>query len=214
MANLVNFTFVPSNNIGKVRSFISDYEVSSLLEKNVTGLNFGRKLIFSAGNFEANEFVGHTIYPYRVSSYNSYKIIENTTSSVTVRGDLDNLIPSAFGVGAIINEAIFTDQEITNFLTQTGNNVMKASALGLKAIASNKAKLAKKFKKEGIGGIELEQRALKDLIALADSFENQDSRAPAGNVVSYEQGYGSRSDNFESNDLDVFGSDLNDYLAQ
>ena len=210
----VTFTFAPTNNIGKVRTFIQDTEVSSLLDRVVTSGLWGKKLIFSGGNFEANEFVGQHIFPHTASSYANYKVVENCTSCITVRGDFNRVLPSTFGTSAQINEAIFSDQEITNFLTQSSNDVLKAASIGLRALAANKAKLAKKFKKEGIGGLEIEQRGLLEIIKLAESYDLKANSIPAGGVASMEFGYGKRADEFASNDLDCLGNDLNEYSTQ
>lgn len=214
--SLVTYTFNPANNIGKVRSFMQDTEVGSLLNRTITSALWGRRLIFSATNvnFEQNEFVGHFIHPHTASSYTSYKIVENTSSTITIRGDVSGLLPSTWGTSAVINEAVFTDQEITNFLNLAASDTRKAAALGLRALASNRAKLAKKFRKEGLGGIEIQQRELSQIIGLAESLEKQANTQPSVSVVSIEMGAGKRADDFNTQDMDEFGNDDNEYLTQ
>jgi len=204
------FTFNPANNTGKVRSKIQDVRVGSLLSR-VMDSHTGRKLVFpSASDFDANEYIGQFVYPDTANSSLCYKIDSNTVSSINIRGDILNSV-AVSGTSAVINEAIFSDEEISVFLTDSSNNVLGAAAIALRAIAANQALLAKKFKKTGIGGIEIEKRELKQILDLADTYDKRANAEPASVMNSYEFGDGNRSDEFETDDMSEFGVDLNEY---
>lgn len=204
------FTFVPTNNVGKVRTKIQDIRVGTLLNRSVVS-HTGRKLVFlSAADFEVNEYIGQFVYPDTDSSSVSYRVISNTVSTINIRGDIMTSV-AASGTSAVINEAMFSDEEIGVFLTDASNNIFTAASIGLRAIAANQALLAKKFKKTGIGGIEIEKREIKQILDLADSYDNKAKSEPASVINSFEFADGKRSDDFETDDMNEFGIDLNEY---
>ena len=208
---VVSFTFVPTTTRGQVRSYIQDTNVGDLVNR-VTSAISANVVNMGAAFMVANELIGEYVYP-DVSSFNKYKIVSNTTSTLTVKGDLGNVTVS--GTSAIVNEALFTDDEIDSFITQGSSNILKASAIGLRAIAASRALLAKRFKRSGVGGIEIDQRDIKEIVALAESYEKQaDNYAPASCVNSMEVGRQERSDDFELNDYDEFGDDLSTYNTE
>lgn len=205
----VTFTFIPANNIGKLRTKISDIRVGTLLDK-VVATQDGRLISFaSASNLGDSELIGQFIYPDTTSAI-SYKITANTVSGVTIFGDISNSVASA-GTSAVVNEAIFADEELNVFLNDASNDIFKAAAIGLRAIAANQALLAKKFKKTGIGGIEIEKREIKQILDLADSYDKKANSVPASEMKSYEYGDGKREDDFETDDMNEFGDDINVY---
>lgn len=65
---------------------------------------------------------------------------------------------------------VFEDNEITAFLSLANSNVHRASAMAVRAIASNRAYLAKRIKREGY---EDDQQAISDLLELAKSLDKQ-----------------------------------------
>ena len=203
------FTFNPANSIGQVRSFIQDNNVAPILNGVLTGVVSGGTILqFSTKSFAANDLIGQLIYP-NIASAMSFKIVSNTVSALTIRGDVTGM--ASAGVSATINQAVFTDTEINNFLTQGNSNVLMAASIGLRALAANQALLAKKFDKKGIGGLMIEKRDLKQITELATSYEERAKAAPASQVSSFNFGDGERTDDFETDNFNEFGADTNEY---
>lgn len=204
----ITFTFNPANNVGKVRTLIQDTSVGTLLNGVITSTINGNVLTFSGKNFTTNDLIGEMIYPNTACAF-SYKITANNTSAISIRGDVTGM--ASAGVSAVINQAMFSDTEINTFLSIASQNTLQAASVGLRAIAASQALLAKKFDKKGIGGLTIEKRELKQIIDLAESYEKQSKSIPSSSVNSFEFGAGMRSDEFETDNIDEFGDDLNEY---
>jgi len=204
----VSYTNLAANNIGKVRTYIQDTDIGYLVNRTIFSQS-NNVIKFSAAFMVADLMVGYDIYPDSASAI-SYEIVANGTSTITILGDISTTVASS-GTSAIVNKALFTDDEINNFLSQTGSDVLMAASLGLKSLAANKAKLAKKFKRTGVGGIEIEQREIKQILDLAQSYEDQSKSDPASVVASYEVGRQERSDDFVLDDYNEWGVDLSAY---
>lgn len=69
---------------------------------------------------------------------------------------------------------IFSDAEIEAFLSRAGDDVYRASASALRAIVADRARLSKRIERQGYKS---EQHAIKDLLDLASSLEEESGTA-------------------------------------
>lgn len=74
-------------------------------------------------------------------------------------------------------DVLFLDGEIDAFLTMAGNGLHRAAAMAVRAIVADRAKLAKRVRREGY---ESEEFAVSDLLKLADTLEAQEGAADGG----------------------------------
>lgn len=73
------------------------------------------------------------------------------------------------------NAAVFTDEEITYFLTENGNNINLAAAAALESWAASYAANASS---ESIGDYSYSQKILDNMLKLAENLRTKDSNTP------------------------------------
>lgn len=74
-------------------------------------------------------------------------------------------------------DVLFLDAEVDAFLSMSGNGVHRAAAMAIRTIVADRAKLAKRVRREGY---ESEEFAVSDLLKLADTLESQEGAADGG----------------------------------
>ncbi len=74
------------------------------------------------------------------------------------------------------SDAVFTDEELTYFLTETSSNILMASALAARAWA---AKYATNADSEKIGDYSYTAKTVDKLLKLADTLEKKVEDSPA-----------------------------------
>ncbi len=85
-------------------------------------------------------------------------------------------------------DAVFTDEELTYFLTEQSNNVNLAAAQALRAWA---AKYTASPDAEKIGDYSYSQKAIDKMLKLAGSLEAKDATTPVQEISSWDLTSGS-----------------------